>query len=119
MTGVICRYALGVGSGISRDHNASRDIAREEDSAEDETPVEYEETDQERMDREAYVSHVVTVIFDNVVQANIERYDSVHAFIEANATEIKRYHRSRIWASNPSSTFSTACFPVVPFGSPT
>jgi hypothetical protein len=50
--------------------------------------LKYEETDQERMDRETYVSRVVTVIFDNVVQANIERYDSVHAFVEANATEL-------------------------------
>ena len=77
---------MGVCSGISCGDNASRDIAREEDSADDETPVESEETDQERM--EAYVSRVVTVIFDNVVQANMECYDTVHAFVEANATEL-------------------------------
>eukprot|EP00798_Chlamydomonas_sp_ICE-L_P006064 gene6064-biopygen1187 len=53
-----------------------------------ESTVESEETDQERMDRETYVSRVVTVIFDNVVQANIERYDTLHAFVEANATEL-------------------------------
>jgi hypothetical protein len=61
------------------------DTPRDESVA---SAVESKETDQERMDRETYVSRVVTVIFDNVVQANIECYDTVHAFVEANATEL-------------------------------